>query len=247
MIVVPQAWTSQIRHSRNAGLVTFDDDPVSAPTMQQLLGDNVAVHTARMPFPAPESGDPVKDMGDALRDAAATLLPSDMPPVIGFACTTGAIQLGQARMQSAIGGPDAHVRLSTPIDAAFRALRLLAIHDIAIVSPYSRALSELVVEAFRIEGFSIRLLGYFDADDSQITRISDDSIRRAASSMAGSGAGALFLSCTGMRSVPLIGALEAEIGRPVLSSLQVMAWDMANALGTVATGPGELLKRAARR
>lgn len=247
MTIVQEAWTVQNRPSKNVGLVAFEEDPVSAPTMQRLLGDDVAVHSARMPFPPAASPDPAADLAGFLRDAAATLLPSQAPSVIGFACTTGAVQLGQARMRAAIKRPDATIALSTPIDAAFRALRFLAIADIAIVSPYSLALSDLVAGAFRAEGFSIRQLSYFDADDSQITSISDASIRNAAHGAAQSGAKALFLSCTGLQSVPMIDALEMELGLPVLSSLQVMTWDMADILGTTAQGPGELLKRAAAR
>ncbi|MDO7707412.1 MAG: Asp/Glu racemase, partial [Loktanella sp.] len=41
------------------------------------------------------------------------------------------------------------------------------------------------------------------------------------------GIDALFLSCTNLRTLDVIAKLETETGLPVLSSNQVLAWDLA--------------------
>ncbi len=53
---------------------------------------------------------------------------------------------------------------------------------------------------------------------------------------------ALFLSCTNLRTLPVIAALEETIGLPVLASNTVLAWHMARLAGARAQGPGRLLQ-----
>ncbi|WP_162268455.1 hypothetical protein [Bradyrhizobium manausense] len=54
---------------------------------------------------------------------------------------------------------------------------------------------------------------------------------------------ALFVSCTAVRIVPYIEELEREIGIPVISSSQAMAWDALRLAGYSRSieGYGQLL------
>ncbi|MFM7419033.1 MAG: Asp/Glu racemase, partial [Alphaproteobacteria bacterium] len=52
------------------------------------------------------------------------------------------------------------------------------------------------------------------------------------------GAHALFISCTAIRSAGLIASLEAELGLPVMTSNQVMAWHALRRLGVADACPG---------
>jgi len=78
-----------------------------------------------------------------------------------------------------------------------------------------------------------------------VARIAPDSIM-AAARQAARGADAVFLSCTNLRTLDVIDALEAELGIPVLSSNQVLAWHMAQATGAplTADAPGQLFIKA---
>ncbi|MBX3539155.1 MAG: arylmalonate decarboxylase, partial [Chelatococcus sp.] len=42
---------------------------------------------------------------------------------------------------------------------------------------------------------------------------------------------AIFVSCTDFRALEVAGALEAELGKPVLTSNQVTLWGIFRALG----------------
>ena len=44
-------------------------------------------------------------------------------------------------------------------------------------------------------------------------------------------ADAVFLSCTTIRSVPIIAALERDLGRPVVTSNQAMVWHVLRQAG----------------
>lgn len=229
------------------GVVVFEDDPVSVPTLQQLLDPmGVDVQPARMGFPSADND--LVEFAERLRSAAATILPSAPPAAIGFACTTGAITLGPDRLRTAISRPGAAIEPVTPADAIIAALRHIDAQCVAIVSPYAEAASVEVVRHIERSGFSVSRLSYFDADNESIGAISSDSILAAARSACADGsADTLFLSCTGMRATSLIAALEAELGVTVLTSLQLMAWRAAALLAVVAQGPGQLFGRPSQR
>lgn len=226
------------------GLVVFDEDPVSGPTTDDLLrASGIRTQVARLPLPATD--DTPDDLARALAVAAATILPSDPPPVIAFACTTGAMQLGPDRLREAVSRAGRAITPVTPLDSAVAALRHLGAGTLAMVSPYDRALSESIATHLeRDAGVAVADLTYFEAGDEAITSIAHESIIAAAlACQARAQADALFLSCTGMRATPLIERLEAQLGIPVLTSLQVMAWHSARLLGRAASGPGRLLGR----
>ena len=71
----------------------------------------------------------------------------------------------------------------------------------------------------------------------------------AAARAASIEAEAIFLSCTNLRTLDIIAPLESELGIPVLSSNQVLAWHMAQATGAplAADAPGRLFEVSARK
>jgi maleate isomerase len=65
-----------------------------------------------------------------------------------------------------------------------------------------------------------------------VVRIAPNSIISAAESLAAQGGiDAVFLSCTNLRTLELIGALEARLAIPVLSSNQVLGWHLLRLAG----------------
>ena len=78
-----------------------------------------------------------------------------------------------------------------------------------------------------------------------MARIAPASIKAAARAAA-KGAQAVFLSCTNLRTLDIIDDLEAELGLPVISSNQVLAWHMAEATAAphASDAPGRLFKIA---
>ena len=63
-----------------------------------------------------------------------------------------------------------------------------------------------------------------------------DDIAAAATSIGGETCDAVFLSCTNLRTLDIIDAVEQAIDKPVLSSNQVLAWHLLT-LTQCAFGP----------
>ena len=244
MEMVREHWDSRQVASVAFGLIVFEEDSVSAPFLQNLFGLTTDVHVARIPFAGIEDGP--DEFGAKVREAAASILRSAPPRVIGLACTTKAIELGDERLRNAMPGGATPVDYLTPVHAASAALALLGAHRVSLISPYSSTQSQRVDMYLEAAGFSVPRIGYFDAENGLISSIAQDSIFNAARRChAEAPADAMFLSCTGMRSTPLIEAIEAELGVPVLTSLQLMGWRAAQLLGISVSGPGRLFSAKA--
>jgi maleate isomerase len=72
----------------------------------------------------------------------------------------------------------------------------------------------------------------FDMDsDIDVARIPLEAIIEAAQVADHKDAQAVFLSCTALRSIECIETLEKSLGKPVLSSNQVMLWRLLRLAG----------------
>ena len=82
------------------------------------------------------------------------------------------------------------------------------------------------------------------ADDRDMARLTRDEIMEGVAAADHPDAEALFLSCTALPAIPLIAELEERLGKPVLSSNQVVFWatlDIARIPGD-RPGPGLLFR-----
>lgn len=118
-------------------------------------------------------------------------------------------------------------RRTSPAHAGVAALRQLNAKRIALISPYELALHRSFPPFFRENGFEITADGTFaTSSGTDNNELSLESIFTAAKELVHDNSpDALFMSCTAMPIVPHIDALEREIGIPVISSTQAMAWD----------------------
>lgn len=238
MHVFRSDWEIETRPSLDAGLVVFNDDPLSGPTVQHLLGPSIRLQVARIPFPADDG----PTLAEYLATASATILPSEPLGVIGLACTTGAVEIGPEGLAEAVARPGQQVTCCDPISAAEEALVSLGVGKVAIVCPYEEADSRSIADAVSAQGFDVTTLCYMAAGDDMLSHISQETVLRCAHEAVGD-ADALFISCTGLNSTPLIETLERELDVPVLTSLQVLSWRIARELGhTAGNGKGRLFK-----
>ncbi len=89
-----------------------------------------------------------------------------------------------------------------------------------------RALNDWMGEYIAARGIEIARIGSFEhPNDNEVARIDDASLRRAVVAPGEDpDVDAVFVSCTSLRLAAQIPALEAAIGKPVLSSNYAMAW-----------------------
>ncbi len=173
-------------------------------------------------------------------DRAVRALRAIDPAVVAYACSSGSFVGGLAseyRLRQAIleaGAPSA----VTTSGAMLSALETCGARRVAVATPYSRLLTDRLVGFLEDAGYDVVSTVYLGlqeriADVDQATIC--DLVRRAHSPEAD----AMFVSCTGLRTLGVVASLEAEIGRPVLTANQVTLWSALRAAGALRSAEGE--------
>ena len=131
------------------------------------------------------------------------------------------------------------VAFTTPVTGAFAGLRAFGAQRIAVLTPYSDEVNAGIRSYIEQHGFAVVAMGSFkERDDNVVARISPDSIAAAAEQLVkGSGAQALFVSCTSLRLAERVAELEARIGVPATSSNHAMAWHSLRLAGVADARP----------
>lgn len=163
---------------------------------------------------------------------------------LGGRSTSGTRLIGAETVADMLRQGVATSMVTDPLTAALAALQALGVTRLGLVTPYVESIAAPVRDAFIAAGLNVgEVLTFGEEVEARVARIAPDSIMAAARDAA-KGADAVFLSCTNLRTLDVIDALEAELGIPVLSSNQVLAWHMAEATGAPLAGdaPGRVLK-----
>lgn len=242
----PYDLTGPIGSRATLGMIVLQVDETLEQDMRRLLpGGDVAQYVTRIPSGDELTPDTIATMERTLPAAAALLPPAARFDVIGYGCTSGTTLIGADRVAELVRQGAASARVTDPLSAALAALESLGARSLAIVSPYVESVSAPVRQAFEARGHEVRATVSFGEEvEARVARIDPASIRAAALAV-GQQAEAVFLSCTNLRTLDIIADLEAELGKPVLSSNQVLAWHMAHLAGIseVCSGPGRLFDR----
>jgi maleate isomerase len=240
------AWTDAIR----LGFIELSTSLAMSAEVPAALPAGVHALMTRLRLPAGEvSAAALGRMveSDRLEEASRELADGGAA-VVAFACTTGSLLRGVGfdrelaeRMQSASG-----VRATTTATALLAALSALGARSVAVATPYPDELNDLEARFLEAQGFAVRALrGLGIGSDPDIARVPYARTWELALAAAGDApdADVLFLSCTNLPTLPLLDELEAELGRPVISSVAVTVWHALVLAGVrpAATGAGSLL------
>nr|WP_261368269.1 Asp/Glu racemase [Pseudosulfitobacter koreense] len=224
------------------GLVVLQVDETIEGDMRTLLGD-AQLFVSRVPSGAEVTPETLAEMAAHLGTAAALLPPSADMAALAYGCTSGAAQIGSAQVARLVRQGRAVQTVTDPVTALIAACRHLGISRLALLSPYVAAVSDRLRTVLEAEGIATPVFGSFaEAEEAKVVRIAPGAIIDAARDLcAGADVDGLFLSCTNLRTLPVIAPLEAALDLPVLSSNVVLAWHMSQLSGLAARGPGRLL------
>ncbi len=221
------------------GLIVPSTNSVCEAELHRMLPEGVSLHTARMFNPVVKTE---KEKEEALvamsqeAERAARELASVEPRVIIFACTSGSFIKGPGydrevgeRIQKASGVPG--VSTSTAVIEALKAFNL---KKIVLASPYNPAIGakEKVFFESVIPGLKIlrdKHLGLLNAVEKGY--LTPDAAYRTAREIDVPEAEGIFISCTDFRTIDIIETLEADTGKPVISSNQASLWMALKGIG----------------
>ncbi len=226
------------------GLILLATDLTSEGDVARLIPPReAAVHVTRVAYANPTTPANLRGMGPRLAEAAGLLVPGVPLAAIAFGCTTASVVTGEAAVAEAVGAARPGVPVVTPIAAAARGLRALGARRIAVLTPYTEETTAPVVAHLQGAGFEVvrvRCLGL--EDDREMARVPAEAIVAAAREADAAEAEALFVSCTALPAMAVVAEIEAELGKPVVTSNQATIWELRGHAGLAApvTGFGRL-------
>ncbi|PVH27324.1 Asp/Glu racemase [Pararhodobacter oceanensis] len=223
------------------GLIVLQTDQTIEHEVGALLrGDGRALYHARIANQTEVTPETLRQM-EADLPAAAALLPADFAfDVIGYGCTSGATIIGESRVAKIIRQVHPEVKVTDPVSALKAALAAMGITRMALVTPYAPSVTQALQDNLQAAGIQINAVASFNQiDDFTVARITSDSIATGLRAIGKrEDCEAIFVSCTSLRTLPVIAAAEAELGKPVLSSNQVLSWHMLRLAGQTSSPSG---------
>lgn len=229
------------------GIIALQSDESLEPDLRRLMPDSVEYLVSRVPSDVSVTRETLRAMESRLT-AAASLFPRGARlSAVAYGCTSASAEIGADRVAELVRAGIETPAVTQPLSALVAACRHLGVRRIGLVSPYVEAVSETLRHAMTDAGLEVVAFASFDeAEEDRVVRIAPQSIIDAALSVGREAAcDAVFLSCTNLRTLAVIEAIEARLGIPVLSSNQVLAWHLGVLAGCDAemAGIGRLFRR----
>jgi maleate isomerase len=230
-------------HQTGIGVVAPHDFALDRE-LWRWVPDDISLHITRMPHlslaATMEMAVHVSD--PALVARGATDVHAVSPLVTAYACTSGSFVgglAGEGALVAAMRDAGAAPAVTTS-GALLSALRHLALTRIATATPYTAdltaGLSGFLAEA-GVDVVAAAGLGLI----SDIWTVPYDVTARLVRDTDTDDAQAVFISCTNLPTYDVIAALEAQLGKPVLTANQVTIWSALTVIGRKAVGPGQRL------
>ncbi|WP_329560984.1 maleate cis-trans isomerase family protein [Kitasatospora sp. NBC_01266] len=192
---------------------------------------------------------------DADSDRCALELSDAHVDVLGYACLVAIMSMGQGyhrvseeRLHRRTVENGAPAPVVTSAGALVHGLQVLGAKRIALVAPYLRPLTRMVVEYLAAEGIEVLDHTSLEIPDNLAVAAHDPAaLPGIASALAYADADAVVLSaCVQLPSLAAVADAEQQLGKPVVSASICTAHQLLRALGlpAVAPGAGHLLSGA---
>ena len=234
----------QIVPSSNTTMET--EIPAMLHARQLILPEKFTFHASRMRMKHVTKEELAKM--DADSDRCALELSDAKVDVLGYACLVAIMSMGlgyhrqsEQRLGEVAKVNDSVAPVVTSAGALIDALNIMKAKKVAVVTPYMKPLTAMVVEYIEHEGF--------DVVDSVALEISDNLAVAAhdperlpeivAEQLKYHDADVIVLSaCVQMPSLPAIAKVEALTGKPVISAAVATTYKILKALDLKAIVPG---------
>ncbi len=207
------------------GILALANDQVIERDMRVLLPRDVATYTTRLEFAGDCSLENLSTLGPQISQAASLLNSEITLNAVIFGCTSGTIALGADKIEAFIHRTQPGVLCLNPLDSAVAALRKLKAERIAFMTPYTMEVAKEISFSLVERGFILASQCHLSLElSADISRVTPQSIYDHAMLIGQGESDALFISCTDFQSMEVIEQLEADLGKPVVTSNQALVW-----------------------
>jgi maleate isomerase len=217
-----------IAHRAAIGLIVLATDHTIEHEWRLMLGnlDGVGFYESRLMNSASITPETLREMESEIAYATQLIRPGERIDVMAFACTSGAMVIGDATVAARIHEHRPALPCTTPMAAAIAGLTRLGARRIALLTPYVDRINRMMRDHIEASGLEVTAMASFNHEnDNEVARIDAASVERAVLELGADDAvDAVFVSCTSLRVASLIEGLEQRLGKPVTSSNHALAW-----------------------
>ena len=228
------------------GLITLATDFRIEKDFNDVIKNlNIDLFVNRIHCYFPLTSENLIKMSSTITEISDDILPNEKLDCVVYGCTSGTIAAGYDVIKKKVNLAKPEAKVTTPSTAAINALKKMNIKNVAIFTPYSKALNDDVVKYFENQNFKITSNAYFDiTNDLDIGKVDEDYLYKTLIEMDLGNADCLFISCTALPALSIIEKLEKKLNKVVLSSNQVLIWDTLQSIGnkSLIDGFGKLFK-----
>jgi arylmalonate decarboxylase len=224
----PYGWRARI------GLIIPSTNTINEPEFWRLAPRGVTIHTAR----ATSTGEFSEAYFARLRAAGQNCvedLATAEVDLIAYGCTSGSIVCSLEEITADLTARTGIPSIATA-GSVVAALRALKVKRVAVATPYVDFINEREEQFLRDHGFQVTSLvglrlGETQAERRSIGRVPPEHVYRMARHCDRPEAEAIFISCTNLATLDVIAQIEADLGKPVVTSNQACFWHCLRSLG----------------
>lgn len=224
---LPYTLNAGIGHAAKIGMLVLSSDYTIDYEFSQVFSDDaIATYQTRIENSPEITPQTLAAMENKIPAALKTILPGEALDVVAYGCTSATTVLGEQTIFDRIAEVQPTALATTPITAAFAAFNALNAKRIAVLTPYRRDVNTLLRQYIIDAGFEVPVFGSFNQElDPLVARIDNNSLESAIDILLEKASVDLaFVSCTSIRFLDQVRAIEARIGLPVTTSNHAMAW-----------------------
>lgn len=226
----------QIVPSSNVTMET--EVPALFRARETIYPERFTFHSARMRMKH-VTKDELEKM-DAQSDECAIELSDAQVDVMGYACLVAIMSMGkgyhcvsQSRLHQKTVENKYPTAIVTSAGALVEGLKALGVKKIALVAPYMKPLTQMVVEYIEDQGFIVKdWVALEVADNLEVAALDPENLKNIYKQLDLSDVEALVLSaCVQMPSLPAVDYIEKEINIPVTTAAICTTYRMLKELG----------------
>jgi maleate isomerase len=241
----------QIVPSSNTTMET--EIPAMLTARQLIRPERFTYHSARMRMKHVKKEE-LAAM-DAQSDRCALELSDARVDVLGYACLVAIMAMGrgyhresQQRLGQVVLDNESEAKVITSAGALVDGLKVLGAKRIALVAPYMKPLTELVVDYIQHEGIDVKVWHALEIPDNlEVARHDPANLPGIVAALDLTDVDVIVLSaCVQMPSLGAVAKVEAQTGKPVLTAAIATTYAMLKALQLepIVPGAGALLSGA---
>lgn len=230
----------EIGHRASIGLIVLAPDSTIEHEYRAILPEEgVALYVNRIPFPNEVTKETLGAMESELVEGARLIHPERRVDVFAYGCTSGTIVIGEDTVFAKLREVRPGIPCTTPMTAGIAGCRELGCESMALITPYTDDINQMMREFIEERGVAVPVVGSFNLPhDDEVARITPASQRDAILDLGREDVDSVFVSCSSLRVTPVIEACEAELDKPVMSSDQALAWHSLRLAGYGDAIPG---------